>query len=141
MALFEEYESFHQHPKNERLHYVGIPLIVVGLFGLLSLWRTESFGDAGLWLLIFGLGWSATIAGRMLLPYSFVMGALYALGRELGWELALGAFVVGWVFQLVGHQFYEKRSPAFLQNGEHLLVGPLWIFSRFWRRLEPSSSE
>jgi uncharacterized membrane protein YGL010W len=134
MSLFDDYEAYHRHPTNERLHFVGIPLIVLGLFGVLAQWRTEDFGDAGLWLLIFGLGWSASIAGRIFVPYALVMGGLYALGLQLPWPWALATFLIGWGFQLVGHRFYEKRAPAFLQNGQHLLVGPLWIFSRLFKR-------
>jgi hypothetical protein len=46
----------------------------------------------------------------------------------LPWPVAVGAFVVGWVFQFVGHG-YEGKKPAFFTNLVHLLVGPLWIVS------------
>ena len=45
------------------------------------------------------------------------------------WPWAAALFVVGWIFQFVGHSVYEKRSPAFLTNALHLLVGPLWILN------------
>jgi uncharacterized membrane protein YGL010W len=38
-------------------------------------------------------------------------------------------FILGWIFQFVGHAVYEKRQPAFLKNALHLLVGPLWILN------------
>ena len=34
---------------------------------------------------------------------------------------------MGWIFQGIGHAVYEKRSPAFLRNLVHLLVGPAFL--------------
>ena len=45
------------------------------------------------------------------------------------WTVALGLFIVGWIFQFIGHSVYEKRQPAFLTNAMHLLIGPLWILN------------
>jgi uncharacterized membrane protein YGL010W len=53
-----------------------------------------------------------------------------ALGRVLPVPVSIGLFVLGWVFQFVGHYVYEKKSPAFARNLVHLLVGPLWIAAR-----------
>lgn len=41
------------------------------------------------------------------------------------WRLALGLFVVGWIFQFVGHAF-EGKPPAFFSDPRFLLVGPVW---------------
>jgi uncharacterized membrane protein YGL010W len=42
------------------------------------------------------------------------------------WRWALLLFVVGWVFQFVGHAI-EGNQPAFFRNPLYLLVGPLWL--------------
>ncbi|MFX8094694.1 Mpo1-like protein, partial [Acinetobacter baumannii] len=36
------------------------------------------------------------------------------------------SFVVGWVFQFVGH-YYEGRKPAFVDDLVGLLVGPMFV--------------
>ena len=47
--------------------------------------------------------------------------------------MGLGALVfaicfgVGWVWQLIGHQVFEKRRPAFVDNIIQLLIGPLFF--------------
>jgi len=46
------------------------------------------------------------------------------------WQWALGLFVVGWIFQFIGH-FFEGNPPSFLKNPIFLLVGPIWIAKRF----------
>lgn len=45
------------------------------------------------------------------------------------WRWALALFVVGWIFQFVGHAI-EGNQPAFFRNPLYLLVGPLWLARR-----------
>jgi uncharacterized membrane protein YGL010W len=42
------------------------------------------------------------------------------------WWGALVMFVVGWIFQFIGHAA-EGNSPKFFQGPIYLLVGPLWV--------------
>ncbi len=133
-AHFSDYAAFHGTPGNQACHYVGIPLIVVSVFALLSAVPLFTVG-----------GFTVTLAEVVLLastayylaldaPLAVMMMVLSALsivvGRLLPIPLALGLFVVGWIFQFVGHYVYEKRSPAFYRNLAHLLVGPLWILAK-----------
>ena len=41
------------------------------------------------------------------------------------WKLPLALFVVGWIFQFVGHAFEGKR-PEFFHDWRFLLVGARW---------------
>jgi uncharacterized membrane protein YGL010W len=45
------------------------------------------------------------------------------------WRWALALFIVGWIFQFVGHAV-EGNQPAFLKNPLYLLVGPWWLIRR-----------
>ncbi len=45
------------------------------------------------------------------------------------WRWALALFIIGWIFQFVGHAI-EGNQPAFVKNPLYLLVGPLWLFKR-----------
>lgn len=45
------------------------------------------------------------------------------------WQWALGLFIVGWLFQFLGHAI-EGNQPAFFKNPLFLLVGPLWLARR-----------
>jgi uncharacterized membrane protein YGL010W len=53
-------------------------------------------------------------------PLSPVTGAL--------WAGSLGAFVAGWALNLVGHAAFEKRAPAFSDDGLSFIAGPVWDF-------------
>ena len=59
------------------------------------------------------------------------------------WRWALGVFVVGWVFQFIGHAI-EGNQPAFFRNPVYLLVGPPWLVRRAGEAiglLKPSTSK
>jgi uncharacterized membrane protein YGL010W len=64
--------------------------------------------------------------GAMML---IVSAAFYFAGAAIPFWINVALFVLGWIFQFVGHIVYEKRQPAFLTNAMHLLVGPLWILN------------
>ena len=45
------------------------------------------------------------------------------------WPWALGLFVVGWIFQFVGH-FVEGKPPEFFRDWRFLFVGLRWWFAK-----------
>ena len=45
------------------------------------------------------------------------------------WKAALTLFVVGWIFQFVGHA-YERKPPEFLKDWRFLFVGLRWWFAK-----------
>jgi uncharacterized membrane protein YGL010W len=129
--LFEEYAGFHTDPRNKACHYVGIPIIVATLIGMLLRLDLVVVGrtgiSAGHLLLLAGVLYYLAIAPRLALPMLATAAFLGALGRALPLSVAASLFAFGWVLQLVGHIKYEGRSPAFLRNGVHFLIGPLWV--------------
>ena len=47
------------------------------------------------------------------------------------WRLSLLLFVVGWIFQFVGH-FIEGSRPEFLNDSRFLLVGFRWWLKKMF---------
>lgn len=45
------------------------------------------------------------------------------------WPIGLGLFVLGWVFQFVGH-YVEGKPPEFLKDWRFLLVGVRWWIAK-----------
>jgi uncharacterized membrane protein YGL010W len=45
------------------------------------------------------------------------------------WFLAIAIFVVGWIFQFVGHAF-ERKPPEFFRDWRFLFVGLRWWFAK-----------
>jgi uncharacterized membrane protein YGL010W len=124
--LFREYGSYHQDGRNRVCHVIGIPLILVGVMGML---HERSIGPVDLAALaaVATLAYYAVIDLRGALVSAVAFAVLYAVAVHVSWQVGLGAFVLGWVFQLVGHRF-EGSKPKFLENLVYLLIGPLYIF-------------
>jgi len=45
------------------------------------------------------------------------------------WRWALALFVLGWIFQFVGH-YYEKKPPEFFKDWRFLFVGLRWWLAK-----------
>lgn len=138
-AYFEDYQAYHRTPGNRACHFLGVPLITVSVLGLLG---TLAIGPSGLFgspllrfdcgTLLWGLAllWYVTLDVRMALSFSSVALGAYFMGRAIAVPALWGLFAIGWILQLIGHSRFERKSPAFLRNARHLLVGPLWVFAK-----------
>lgn len=127
-----QYAAYHRDPHNIATHFVGIPLIVIAVATLLS--RPQWMGISPAVLVMLA---SAVFYLRLELRLGLLMTLLLALTVWLGHALAglgtaawlgwgIGLFVVGWVFQFVGH-YYEGCKPAFIDDVTGLIVGPLFV--------------
>ena len=127
-----QYAAYHRDPHNIATHFVGIPLIVIAVATLLS--RPQWMGISPAVLVMLA---SAVFYLRLELRLGLLRTLLLALTVWLGHALAglgtaawlgwgIGLFVVGWVFQFVGH-YYEGRKPAFIDDVTGLIVGPLFV--------------
>lgn len=126
--LFADYAEAHQTKGNKFFHRMGIPLIVLTLLGMLA---RVPLGPIDLALVVIGLSaiYYFALDWRLAIPMLAVSLGFWWLGRIIPfwWNVAL--FVLGWIFQFVGHSLYERKSPKFLRNMVHLLIGPLWILN------------
>jgi uncharacterized membrane protein YGL010W len=66
---------------------------------------------------------------RLAVPMIVVSVLFYFIGAAFPFYLNLAVFVLGWIFQFIGHKVYEHKNPAFFRNFLHLLIGPLWILN------------
>lgn len=131
------YADYHRDQRNVKTHFVGIPLIVLGIAGFLS---RPTFVALGVPLspVVVVVALCALFYVSLDVRFGLVMTALFGGAAVFGtylarqstttWLAVAGAlFVVGWAFQFVGHAAFEKRKPAFLDDLIGLLVGPLFI--------------
>ena len=131
---FTDYAAFHQTKGNQACHYVGIPLIVLSVFALLSAVPMAQARGVGVTLAevvlltvtVYYLTLDTTL-GLMMLGATALLDAA---GHQIAPLPAAGLFVFGWILQFIGHYVYEGRAPAFYRNLKHLLVGPLWILAK-----------
>ena len=132
-ALFADYASYHQTKGNKAFHRLGIPLIMLSLLGMLArvTWPASGvrFLDAATLLIVIATIYYALVEWRLAIPMFFVSVVFYVIGARLPMWANVVLFVLGWIFQFIGHSVYEHKQPAFFRNFVHLLVGPLWILN------------
>jgi uncharacterized membrane protein YGL010W len=133
-----QYAAYHRDRRNIATHFVGIPMIVLGVATLLA---RPAFAIAGLPIalspaVLVTLG-TVLFYFRLDVRFGLLMTALMTGALTVGSSLAasttgvwlgagLGLFAVGWVIQFVGH-YYEGKKPAFVDDLVGLAVGPLFV--------------
>jgi uncharacterized membrane protein YGL010W len=130
------YAAYHQDARNKATHFVGVPMIIFGLFVALGWARIEAGGvtlTAAMLLAAVVLAWyfllDVPLALAMLvinaaLLYLADMVSALPLGIGALWFLAF--FGGGWVIQLIGHA-YEGRKPALVDNFLQIFVAPIFL--------------
>ena len=137
-ARFQDYSSYHQTAGNQATHMVGIPMIVLSILGLMGhldivqgIAGSEYLRlDGGTLTWALAMVWYLFMDWKLGLPFGLVSLGLYFVGRAIPVPVLWGVFILGWIIQFFGHIRFEKKSPAFYKNAEHLLVGPFWIFAK-----------
>lgn len=127
-ALLAEYAGAHRTRGNLTCHVVGITLIVFGVLSMLG--RISIVPPWTAAEVLIGLGFVYYLRLGATLGVAVTAAAvLLDLAAHLAsdWRIGAAAFVVGWIFQGIGHAVYEKRKPAFLRNLAHLLIGPAFL--------------
>ncbi|WP_296278145.1 DUF962 domain-containing protein [uncultured Acinetobacter sp.] len=138
--LLSQYAAYHLDHKNVITHFIGIPLIV---FSIMCLTARAGIVVAGFEVtlalvlivasVIYYLSLDKIFGGLMLIIFVIAYPFAYKIAQmDMGtWlVLSIGIFVVGWVFQFVGH-FYEKKKPAFVDDLVGLAIGPLFVLAEF----------
>lgn len=136
-ALLADYGSHHRTRGNLVCHVFGVTLIVFGITTLLGQLRAGPVTAAEIVMaavVLYYLTLDVPLALGMLVAFGVIDVAARAIGN---WRIGLGAFVVGWIFQAVGHAVYEKNRPAFFKNLQHLLVGPLFLMNELLKLRRP----
>lgn len=131
-ALFADYASYHRTKGNKAFHRLGIPLIMLSLIGMLTFADVVVRGvrvDLAMVLIAASTIYYLAVEWRLAILMLVVSIAMYFAGRAMPFWLNVALFVLGWIFQFIGHSVYEKKQPAFFRNFVHLLVGPLWILN------------
>lgn len=132
-TLFADYAAYHQTKGNKVFHRLGIPMIMLTLIGMLThvtLFDIATIRlDAAIILIALASAYYFVIEWRLALAMTAVSILFYFIGAALPFMVNLIVFILGWIFQFIGHKVYEHKNPAFFRNFVHLLIGPLWILN------------
>jgi uncharacterized membrane protein YGL010W len=132
-TLFADYASYHQTKGNKLFHRLGIPMIMFSLIGMLTQVTLFDVGtirlDAAMLLIALSSAYTFVLDWRLGIAMIVVSIAFYFVSATIPFWLNVALFVLGWIFQFIGHKVYEHKNPAFFRNFVHLLIGPLWILN------------
>ncbi len=133
-----QYAAYHRDSRNIATHFIGIPLIVLALVVLLSRPAANLAGVpvsaallAAIATSLYYLRLDRQLGALMavFLGLSVWLGAWVAQQSTFTWlSIGIGGFVVGWVFQFIGHA-WEGRKPAFVDDVMGLIIGPLFVMA------------
>ncbi|EPQ9412982.1 DUF962 domain-containing protein [Vibrio vulnificus] len=135
----DAYGESHQNSTNQKIHTFAVPGIFFSIVALI--WSLPSLplpvlslnwvwvAALPVWWFYYRLSLSVFL---MMLGYTLASIALAwsveLLGLPLA-EMAVGLFVVLWIFQFVGHKI-EGKKPSLFEDLKFLLIGPVWVFMR-----------
>lgn len=133
-TLLAKYTESHLNPTNEIIHFVCVPVIVFTLLGLL--WSLHPFVAVAVVLasLAYYFTLSPPFAIGMLLMSALMLGLLSLLPPAAILPLSIAIFVLAWIGQFIGHKI-EGKKPSFFEDLRFLLIGPLFVLSFLYRRL------
>jgi uncharacterized membrane protein YGL010W len=132
-TLFADYAAFHQTAGNKLFHRLGIPMIMLSLIGMLTQVPLVDVAtiklDLAMILIAASSAYYFVIEWRLAIAMIAVSIVFYFLGAAIPFWINVALFILGWIFQFIGHKVYEHKNPAFFRNFVHLLIGPLWILN------------
>lgn len=134
------YKSYHHDPKNVLIHSIFVPTILFSSFCMLQ--RVNVYHGFTLTTLLsisFFIFYCCLYLPTGLLAGFFLFLLNHALINDkihlsFGQELSL--FVIGWIFQFIGHGVFEKKRPALIDNlVQSLVLAPYFIMFEFLFKL------
>jgi uncharacterized membrane protein YGL010W len=144
------YKSVHLNRKNIRTHFIGVPMIIWAIallfagvnFEIESSTFNEIFGTQSItftlaailsvFIFLYYLLLAVPLALLALILFGPLMWSVhYVVTLEHHTLIAFIVFVVGWVIQFIGHH-YEKAKPAFFDDINQLLIGPLFVIAEIY---------
>lgn len=145
-GLFSSYSDDHRNAINQQIHVVAVPAIAWSVIALL--WCIPpliTWFKPGVWAAIaMFVAWcwynrqSRSLGYGMLAAFFLAAMTCRIVEQQLGLpalaKIAVVVFVLAWVAQFIGHHIEGKR-PSFLTDLVYLLVGPVWVLAKAYRRM------
>jgi uncharacterized membrane protein YGL010W len=131
--LLAHYGESHQNPRNELIHFIAIPLIMLSLVGMmfaLHPYVAYAFIAASM---VYYARLSVVFLITMAVVSVVFMGVIFAMG-PLVLPVCIAIFVGAWILQFIGHKI-EGKKPSFFEDIQYLWVGPLFVLSKLFEKL------
>ena len=138
-----EYNKYHKNKINKLIHWICVPAIMLSLFGLLSTlnfnignYQSNVLNIFVIFSLLFYLRLSISLTiGMLVISIIFVLlinNINSLLDSSLYYYISI--FIIAWIGQFIGHKI-EGEKPAFFKDLQFLLIGPLWLLSFIYKKV------
>jgi uncharacterized membrane protein YGL010W len=128
IRMLSFYAEHHHKTITKITHFIGVPIIIIGLQIFLNLFSLYHVSLAWVFLVVLFMYYLFLDVGLAFLTGLFLflitLISLSITAHPL--MLALLLFVLGWIIQFMGH-VYEKKPPAFFQNIFQMLMAPIFL--------------
>ena len=131
--LLAHYGESHQNPRNELIHFIAIPLIMLSLVGMmfaLHPFVAYAFMAASM---VYYARLSVVFLLAMVVWLILSIALLFAMGPLL-LPISIAIFVGAWILQFIGHRI-EGKKPSFFEDIQYLWIGPLFVLSKLFGKL------
>lgn len=145
--LLNEYGESHQNKTNKLVHWICVPIIFFTIIGLLYAVKLPFYilPDIQLNLahlailpaIFYYIKLSKPLSLGLIIFILFCFWLCYVIEEEALtlWLICLVAFILAWLGQFWGHKV-EGKKPSFLKDLQFLLIGPAWLLSFIYKKLE-----
>ncbi len=143
------YGESHQNSTNKLIHWFCVPLITFTLLGLLSLANYQFNINENTYkislatflfiaAILFYIRLSITITVGMALLTGISLFYINMLENSFNSQLLIKyyllVFILAWIGQFIGHKI-EGKKPSFIEDIKFLLIGPAWLLSFVYKKL------
>jgi uncharacterized membrane protein YGL010W len=131
--LLAHYGESHQNPRNELIHFIAIPLIMLSLVGMMfALHPYVAYAFIAASMVYYARLSVVFLVTMAVLSAAFV-AVVFAMG-PLVLPICIAIFVGAWILQFIGHKI-EGKKPSFFEDIQYLWVGPLFVLSKLFGKL------
>ena len=139
------YGESHRDHTNKTIHWICVPLIFFSMVGflfciklpvqLLTIQLNTAFITSFI-LAIYYMRLSSTLWIGLVLFIGLCLWICTLIEKNglMLWLICLIIFSGAWVGQFYGHKI-EGKKPSFLKDIQFLLIGPAWLMSFIYRKL------
>ena len=127
MDPFINYKNYHKNIYNKIIHIIFVPLIYITYLSLLN--NKISFLINFFYSFVYFFYGIDYYSFKVVIWMQFLY-LVVTFMRSFNFLFLISINIVSWIFQLIGHKYFEKNTPAFVDSfKESFIWAPYLIFS------------
>lgn len=141
----DKYAESHQNSTNKLIHWFCVPIITFTLLGLLSFIKFSFLRyniNFSYILFLFALLFYIRLSLSLTIGMGIFAGGSILIINKISHIFTSNelityyiiAFIVAWIGQFIGHKI-EGKKPSFVEDVKFLLIGPAWLLSFVYKKL------